>query len=199
MTKRDALLFQSLFGTTWEHWDKEVIAADASSRRYFRLVGPQNQTVILVDAPPALEDYDRFLQVAKTLKESGLSVPQPLFEDHKAGVFVVTDLGTETIATAKERNLVDPNDLEDVVVDLLLALRQVTFSTPNVLNKSSATQMLDPLFDSYGASGQAEICGALADAFASHVTKEPIFSLRDFHAENVIWRADQSGIRQNRR
>ena len=55
----------------------QVVAGDASTRRYFRLTTEQ-QSWICVDAPPATEKNPEFLQVRSILAEAGILVPELL-------------------------------------------------------------------------------------------------------------------------
>jgi len=190
---RETLLAKSLVGTPWQNWRSEPVGADASFRNYFRLTGPTDQTVILVDAPPEHENYHHFLNVAKTLSDAGLSAPKPLLENHDTGIFVITDLGSETLAVVKNEETIEAQGFEQIIVEVLLKLRRIKFQSGPKLNKTSATEMLDPLFDYYGASGRDQICNVLAGVFEKHVAPELSFSLRDFHAENIVWRKELSG------
>jgi len=190
MIDRNRVLKSSIASTQWHGWKSEPIGADASSRRYFRLVDEGAEPVILVDAPPDKEDFQRFLDVAKLLSKAGLCVPKPNFEDHQDGVFIVTDLGLNTLSQA----LGGGSDCSDqTILDVLMILRSIEFSTDNKLNASTAQNMLEPLFENYGASGQSQICSTLESAFHAHVTDTLTLSLRDFHAENIIWREDEHG------
>lgn len=75
-------------------------SADASFRRYFRVVAPTpwrgNATVIAMDAPPPMEDCRPFARIAKLLTDAGVHAPQVLTADFERGFLLLTDLGTRT-------------------------------------------------------------------------------------------------------
>jgi aminoglycoside/choline kinase family phosphotransferase len=72
-------------------------SADASFRRYFRLVDPRDgQSLIVMDAPPAHEDCRPFIHVAAMLAEAGLNAPRILAQDLDQGFLLLTDLGHVT-------------------------------------------------------------------------------------------------------
>lgn len=74
-------------------------SADASFRRYFRVVRGAD-TWIVMDAPPPREDCRPFVAVAALLREAGLNAPQVLAQDLEQGFLLLTDLGTRTYLEA---------------------------------------------------------------------------------------------------
>jgi len=80
-------------------------SADASFRRYFRLdrthcdgdgYGQGQGSLIVMDAPPALEDCHPFVHVAGLLGAAGLNAPQVRAWDEARGFMLLTDLGERT-------------------------------------------------------------------------------------------------------
>jgi aminoglycoside/choline kinase family phosphotransferase len=69
-------------------------SADASFRRYLRLQGREGSLVVM-DAPPPLEDVRPFVHVAGLLAEAGVNAPRVLAADEAAGFLLLTDMGTE--------------------------------------------------------------------------------------------------------
>lgn len=69
------------------------INADASMRRYFRLV-TANKPCIAMDAPPETENNQAFVAVAQCLHQHQLAVPQILAQDLSQGFLLLSDLGT---------------------------------------------------------------------------------------------------------
>jgi aminoglycoside/choline kinase family phosphotransferase len=68
-------------------------SADASFRRYFRLVLPDGGTRILMDAPPEKEDCRPFVHVAGLLAEAGIRAPKVEIADLEHGFLLLSDLG----------------------------------------------------------------------------------------------------------
>jgi aminoglycoside/choline kinase family phosphotransferase len=65
---------------------------DASFRRYFRLQ-QGDESWIVMDAPPAKEPCDRFVDIAQRLRGIRLSAPEIIHENHDDGFLVLTDFG----------------------------------------------------------------------------------------------------------
>jgi aminoglycoside/choline kinase family phosphotransferase len=70
------------------------VSGDASFRRYFRIPG-NNQSVILMDAHPAVEDSRPFTDIASRLHKAGLNAPEIFRFDHARGFGLIEDLGDE--------------------------------------------------------------------------------------------------------
>src|SRR5206468_1985645 len=67
-------------------------SADASFRRYFRIVQGANSYVAM-DAPPDKEDVRPFLHVAHLMQAAGVNVPRIIAEDVTRGYLLLSDLG----------------------------------------------------------------------------------------------------------
>jgi aminoglycoside/choline kinase family phosphotransferase len=70
-------------------------SADASFRRYFRACFT-DKTLIVMDAPPQLEDCKPFLHVGKLFEEAGVHVPHVHAQDLSQGFLLLSDLGDST-------------------------------------------------------------------------------------------------------
>lgn len=69
-------------------------SSDASFRRYFRVVRPGAESLIVMDAPPARENCARYVQVAEAFARRGVHVPEVLAADYEQGFLLLSDLGT---------------------------------------------------------------------------------------------------------
>ncbi|MCH9638582.1 MAG: phosphotransferase, partial [Betaproteobacteria bacterium] len=74
-------------------------SADASFRRYFRLT-VDDQTLIVMDAPPQHEDCTSFIQVADILSKAGVHAPEILAKNLAQGFLILSDLGDTTYLQA---------------------------------------------------------------------------------------------------
>ena len=72
------------------------LPADASSRTYFRLTGPDGRTVIGARGPEPRENR-AFLSFSSSLRSAGLPVPEIYAADEDAGVWLAEDLGDTTL------------------------------------------------------------------------------------------------------
>lgn len=72
-------------------------SADASFRRYLRVDTRGGGSRIIMDAPPARENCQPFVQVAGLMKSAGLLVPEILVWDEPQGFMLLADLGSQTM------------------------------------------------------------------------------------------------------
>ncbi len=68
-------------------------SSDASFRRYLRVQG-KDCSLIVMDAPPPLEDVRPFVHVAGLLATAGVNAPRVLAQDEAAGFLLLTDMGS---------------------------------------------------------------------------------------------------------
>jgi N-acetylmuramate 1-kinase len=75
----------------------QIASEDASFRRYLRVEAKDQTSRIIMDAPPAKENCQPFVQVAQLLRDAGLLAPQVLDWDEAQGFMLLTDLGSRTM------------------------------------------------------------------------------------------------------
>ena len=107
-----------------------LASADASFRRYFRARcshgngnGSRSRSVVIMDAPPALEDVRPFMHVAALIAQTGLHAPAVLEADTEHGFLLLTDLGGEVFLQALQA--ATPAGADRLMRDALQAL--ITF------------------------------------------------------------------------
>lgn len=72
----------------------QVVAGDASARRYFRAQAGEHSW-ICVDAPPKTEKNQSFVDVQRIFEQGGVRVPAVLHADLAQGFLLLEDLGDE--------------------------------------------------------------------------------------------------------
>ncbi len=116
-----------------------AISGDASFRRYFRVsvadAAAKSVHYVLMDAPPALEDCQRFIAVQQACQAAGLRVPALVAADAAQGLLLLEDLGDQLLMQRLDNN--------SVRHWYQLALSQLT--TIRAINATSQGQL--PLFD----------------------------------------------------
>jgi aminoglycoside/choline kinase family phosphotransferase len=87
-----------------------LASADASFRRYLRLDAAEGGvSLIVMDAPPALEDCRPFVRIAGLLTAAGLHAPDVLAWDEAQGFMLLSDLGSCTYLSALQaKDLAQP-------------------------------------------------------------------------------------------
>ncbi|HEX3863066.1 MAG TPA: phosphotransferase [Stellaceae bacterium] len=204
---RNAEIADFLAVAGWPAAAPAALAADASFRRYFRLIDGARRAV-LMDAPPPQEDVRPFVAVAGMLGGFGLSAPQIYTSDTQRGFLLLEDFGDDLYTRLLARGS-DETALYALAVDTLAAL-----------HRAVAQQGLPdlPWYDTARLLGEAallaewyapSILGApLADAARDDylarwaavlplvLTSAPTLVLRDYHVDNLMILPDRAGIRR---
>lgn len=197
MTDRAARITGLLAETRWATWGRLPLAGDASARRYERLVHPETgESVILMDAPPENgEDTAPFLRIAKLLVDWGLHAPAIHFADTDAGILILEDLGDNDFARWIDSHPQDTAQLYRAAIDILVALhRHKTPAGLQRLDPKTGAQMVGLISDWYApGTDMSAIQTCLATTLQQLADGPYVLALRDYHAENLIWRPDHHG------
>jgi len=197
---RAALIEAFLAASPCAGWQRQQLAGDASARRFERLTGPGGATAILMDADPLTgERLDAFHAIARHLTANGLAAPAILAVDTSDGLALVEDLGADHFAAWLTRHPGDSETLYAAAVDVLVRLQDIAAPADlPVLGPLRGAAMIAPLFEFYcpgtDERARAHVTGLMQEALLAHAPIARTFSLRDFHAENLIWRPDRQGV-----
>ena len=193
-----AVIRRFLDSQGWARAARDVLAGDASARRYWRLEDEERGTALLMDAS-VTSDLGPFLHVAGLLREAGLAVPEILAAEPEAGLALVEDFGDAVFATLLAQG--EPAEpLFDLAVDVLIHLHR----------RFDAAKAKLPAYDAELFLGQLdlfldEVAGppeTARRAFAGHWRALLVPALavphsllhRDYHAGNLILRSGRKGI-----
>jgi aminoglycoside/choline kinase family phosphotransferase len=83
-----------------------MVAGDASNRRYFRLE-TSGGSYIVAEAPPATEKNEAFVAIAELLAKAQIAVPRILAVDYARGYLLLQDLGDRTLLPELNSDTVD--------------------------------------------------------------------------------------------
>lgn len=173
-----------------------ALAGDASARRYFRFAAPSGEALILMDAPPEkVSNTGAFVELSDVLRRSGLVVPEIIAKDLTSGFLVLSDLGAQTA----RRFLMDNPDAElEIYSELLHAnflVEDISFSGLNSLTAQEAGLAVEITAKEYAGRPDLsqDLSHLMRDAFETHCRFGQSLALRDYHAENAIWRPEKIG------
>lgn len=198
----DAACHDFLSDAGWGTATATPLAGDASARRYLRLQRDDGRRAVLMIAPPAPDDSTaRFVAIAGSLDARGVRVPAIIAARPDAGLALLEDLGDAVFARVIDADPAMETSLYEAAVDLLAALH--AHPAPMDLPAPDAAKlaaMTAPAADWYVGHGTAQ--PALADALARALTpllssladSPRVLAHRDFHAENLIWLPQATGI-----
>ncbi len=101
-------------------FDRLVPASgDASFRRYFRIEA-DGASMIVMDAPPSIENVGPFIDIARLMEGAGVHVPQVLAVDAERGFALLGDLGT-----LRYQDRLDTDTADGLYRDAIAALVQL--------------------------------------------------------------------------
>ena len=169
-------------------------SSDASFRRYFRVLGGQNTSFIVMDAPPPQEDTRPFVHIAGLLGQSGVHVPTVLEADLEKGFLLLSDLGNQTYLSA-----LNPDSAPKLYQDASSALIKIQLASkagqvPNY-DQALLQRELDLFPEWYlGKHLQLSLSETekqdLAKVFSlileNNLSQAPVFVHRDYHSRNLM-------------
>ena len=182
----------------------EPLAGDASARRYLRLRrGPES--AVLMDADPARAGrVGPFLAMGGWLAAQGYSAPTVLAADESHGLLLLEDLGDGLFARLVAQDPARELPLYQAATGFLADLHR--HPPPAFLAAGDGAALADlvaVLPDWYLAGVDAPITpsalalpGMIATLYGQLARAAPVVSLRDFHAENLIWLPGRVGVAQ---
>jgi aminoglycoside/choline kinase family phosphotransferase len=201
---RAAVVAGFLADAGWGGSEPELLAADASFRRYYRLSDGERR-MVLMDAPPPHEDVRPYVAVAGMLRGYGLSAPEIFAQDSERGLLLIEDFGDDTYTRLLARGT-DERALYALAVDTLIALQRAVAAPPalpaydeDVLLREAAlltewyapavlgTPLQPALHEEYLALWQAVLPFAAMGA--------PTLVLRDYHVDNLMLLEGRRGVR----
>ncbi len=171
------------------------LAGDASARRYFRLDGPQGHAVLMDDRGDGTAP---FLAVTRWLRDHGFGAPAILAQDADAGLLLVQDLGDDLVARVLEREPSQAPAIYARITDLLVDLHRqpvpdfvASLDGPVMADQVALFAQWYPQAAGADPGPAAAIAPLIAQLHAELAADAaPVLALRDFHAENLIWRGD---------
>ncbi|MEM7240590.1 MAG: phosphotransferase [Pseudomonadota bacterium] len=202
---RDELKRRFLMQVGWTDATLHPMGSDASKRSYDRVVDTDRKA-ILMNAPYEVgEDIRPFIHVSALLEAASLSAPKIYAKDLENGFLLLEDLGDALYANHIKVHPESEAELYRDAVDLLAGISQVSQRGLTPYNESVYLTEASLFIDWYlpKATGaplhrdlRAEYQELLATLLREIEQIESVITLRDYHAENLIWLPDRNGHRR---
>lgn len=161
----------------------------------------------------AASRVEAFVAVGNHLRSHGFSAPSILADNAPVGVAVVEDLGDDLYARVIAEGRADEVELYRVAAEALAKLHQtpIPHSLPSPIGpwhildfdgvalRENANLFIDwtPRFlgvDGFSATARAD-WAEIRDTLIGEILNHPrAFTLRDYHAENILWLPERDGI-----
>ncbi|WP_306044695.1 aminoglycoside phosphotransferase family protein [Nioella sp. MMSF_3534] len=173
----------------WGNATRVPLAGDASARRYERLTLGDARAVLMLAPPEDRAAFDAFLSIAAKLRAMALSTPLIIGSDKDRGLMLLEDFGDRSFAT------LGPDLMEAglAAADVLIHLARhpegwsLPALTPHVMAEMTRIALPD------GTDADAALTEMQAQ-FARVFTAPLVPTLRDVHAENLLWLPDRLGL-----
>ncbi len=186
-----------LMSNGWGAAVRTMLAGDAGNRRYERLADPVRGRAVLMDADPRMgEDIGPFLKIAKHLSDCSLSAPKIFAENRSLGLILMQDFGDSLLFNIAEES---PSlELESYRIALAALDQLHQNSPPSGVGSYMAADMAEAAGTTLGWYCSAELA-AKVNVELLHQLKEldwssPVLVLRDYHAQNLIYRHEEAGL-----
>lgn len=193
MSDRTKLLQQWLNRLGYRDYDLSPASEDASFRVYLRLRA-DDETCIVMDAPPAQEPCDQFIRVAEKLRAAGLSAPEIIERNLEHGFLLLTDFGSQDFLS-----LLDAETEASLYRDALTALLQMQSRIDASDLPPYDTDLLQREMDLFHdwflrrlmgielGSAQQALWRETRDALVQNALEQPrVFVHRDYHSRNLM-------------
>ena len=198
MPDRNAIITQFLEAAGWSDATQVKLAGDMSPRRYRRLIRQSGEKAILMDAPPESDpSTPSFVRMTDALRDLGCSAPEIYHADADAGLLLLEDLGDALFSSVIAQ---DPSRQRGLYMETLPLLLTVTTAAPIDVYKPTASDLIDAtrLADTTIANAKPQHLERFRDVLKAALdvvlAGPSALSLRDMHAENLIWLPERTGI-----
>ena len=195
MPDRAALIHDFVSNTVWKDWPRKPIQGDASSRRYWRLTNGDQTVILMNDAPEIGGSTVPFAAIAQLLLGHGLCAPHILAHDPDNGLMIISDLGNHDVAALLRARPEQEMALYRMSVEVLVKLHNI--KPPDDLGRMTAqvgADMLDPVSTFYCRADITDLQRQMLVALETYAPIANTLALRDYHAENLVWRSALGGL-----
>jgi len=170
----------------------EPASSDASFRRYFRITS-NNETYILMDAPPNLERIDHFVDITNKLIAAEINSPKIISFDTELGLILMTDFGSQTFLDVLDSN--NSNELYLKAIHSLLKI-QTKVDTQGLQDYSEELLVGEmSLFPEwyltklkkFTPEDKASLSNTFSLVTKKILTQNKCFVHRDYHSRNLMF------------
>ncbi|MCC6915934.1 phosphotransferase [Nitrosomonas sp.] len=178
-------------------------SADASFRRYFRVVLPE-RTLIAMDAPPQQEDCQPFLHAASVFAKASVHVPDIVAQDLNQGFLLLSDLGTTTYLQALTAGSENASQLYLDAIDVLIKIQYTSekdvFPEYDRVLLSRELALFPDWYMTHHLclvpdNDQKNVLKTVFDRILDNNLAQPqVFVHRDYHSRNLMVTSPNPGI-----
>lgn len=168
-----------------------LVAADASFRRYFRATAGNGQTAVVMDAPPAHEDPQPFIDIARYLVSHSFRAPQIYAADPDQGMVLIEDFGNLQMRQHLDVAPQDADRIYRYAIDALVRLAAAPVAKLPLYDEEAYLREVRLLSEWYMPAMGLPVDDAEYEELWRSALKpvsaiQSVTVLRDYHAENIM-------------
>ncbi len=178
----------------------ELLAGDASFRRYFR-AWQGGESYVVMDAPPDKEPLEAYLQVTQLLRTADIHVPEVFIEDREQGFLLLEDLGDEQYLSCLNNDTAD--NLYGDAIDTLIRIQTLPRQNLPPYDEALLMRELDLFTDWYLAqhlkrqlnASEHDLTTKTWQALIARACEQPrVVVHRDYHSRNLMVAQPNPGV-----
>lgn len=181
-------------------------SSDASFRRYFRVSTETGQTLIVMDAPPAHEDCEPFVNIARLFRQAGLLTPKVHAADLSQGFLLLSDLGSQTLLAELQARPANASSWYRKAGQHLIQLQRATRKDRLPAYDRDVLMREIALFDQWylgihlgftlNDHDNKTLQNAYEAIISNNLAQPTVYVHRDYHSRNLMVQAtgDQLGV-----
>ncbi|MEH6582594.1 MAG: phosphotransferase [Halioglobus sp.] len=185
---------QTALGLSGEPSTLQMVAGDASNRRYFRLP-LASSSYIVAESPPSTEKNAEFVSVQHRLSLAGVRVPALYAADLERGFLLLEDLGDTMLLSALDSDSVDVHYRRAFELLRKMADRGVIDETMPTYDRALLSEELSR-FDEWFVEGllghtisdrERDLIRRFGECLLVSALEQPrVLVHRDFHSRNLM-------------
>jgi aminoglycoside/choline kinase family phosphotransferase len=181
----------------------EPINGDASKRRYYRVITPSS-SYILMDSSLEKNAFNAFKKIDRFLIRNSIHAPKIYAEDDENNYLLLEDFGKFSY---KEYLLLHPEKEEKLYLNAISLLKQLSKIEIDIdIKQADESLLLDGVQIFFDWFAKSKLEAKHREVFERRLLKafevllqelgkmKPVVALRDYHAENLYWLSNESGL-----
>lgn len=188
---------QFLIANNYQNFKITKIAGDASFRSYYR-INLQNQSLILMYAPPSHEDIEPFIKVARFLRDKNFLAPKIIAIDEQNGFLLLEDFGDISYTKYLQKNPDKELEIYKLACNELIKLHRFKIDSKviDVPKYNNAVLLREVMLfidwylplnnKSISLKQKHQFNNFWFEQFDQLSQNSNSFVLRDFHADNLM-------------
>ncbi len=183
----------------WSDASKRPVAGDLSARQYTRL-SFEGKTAILMQCDPSTDaSLPAYLEMTKWLRAQRLSVPEVYKVDLSRGFALLEDFADNKLTALIRDNPGKQQIYYESILDALVSIRNaplLSLPQPSARDFCEATKLTDGWYPNANTNHLDAFRFGLETVLAQVLKSKPTVSLRDFHADNIMWLPDRPALQR---